>query len=194
MQGLVDANCNFIGVTVMHVGTTNDNIAFANSSLRTMCMSQPFPYHWVGDAAYELSKQMHIPYIGNNLSPGKGSYNFYQSQLRIAVERSFGILVARWGILWRAMSFDLQNSMRIVACLCTLNDYINKENGLAVLFDQRAPPLANGALAAEWHANHRQHASLISLNNDIRHGGCTLREELTKEIEEKYYYHARSHK
>ena len=37
------------------------------------------------------------------------SFNFYLSRHRTCIERDFGLLVARWGILWRPLTGTLQN-------------------------------------------------------------------------------------
>lgn len=79
LQAVCDANCRFIGISMKHVGSTNDSQAFSHSTLSSICKSQIFFYHWNGDAAYPLSDTMMIPYGGINLHinyPEKESFNF----------------------------------------------------------------------------------------------------------------------
>jgi DDE superfamily endonuclease len=60
MQGVCQSDLRFIAVTCKHVGCTNDAIAFETSSLKTVCKSLTFPYHWVGDNAYTSSCMFHL--------------------------------------------------------------------------------------------------------------------------------------
>jgi hypothetical protein len=47
-----------------------------------------------------------------------------QSQLRINVECSFGMLVNRWGILWQPMRCDLRKVPRVVLACMKLHNFI----------------------------------------------------------------------
>jgi hypothetical protein len=54
--------------------------------------------------------------------------NFYLSQVRITIERTFGILVHRFGILRRPMSMSICKVPALVTCLMRLhNFYIDHE-------------------------------------------------------------------
>ena len=53
-----------------------------------------------------------IPFPGANFSvthPSKERFNFWQSQVRITIERTFGIFIQRWGIFWKPLKFSLSN-------------------------------------------------------------------------------------
>jgi hypothetical protein len=142
MQGVCDARTRFIAVTMKHVGCTNDSEAFQTSSLSTTCNSLPFPYHWNGDNAYTLSQTMMIPFPGKNLNviaPYQEAFNFYHSQIRIHIERCFGIFVRRWGILWKALEYDLSFQFEIVHCLCRLHNYCI-DNNMPIINDNRNIP------------------------------------------------------
>ena len=43
------------------------------------------------------------------LGTPEDAFNFFQSQLRIRIEMAFGVLVQRWGILWRPMRINLSH-------------------------------------------------------------------------------------
>lgn len=92
-------------------------MAFHTSKLSDLCKNQQFPYHWVGDLAYQLMPTLITPYAGTQLSPDKDSFNYYLSQLRITIERVFGMLVKRWGISWKPLKFDLAFTVEIVHCM-----------------------------------------------------------------------------
>lgn len=52
-----------------------------------------------GDNAFVETDWMSVPIPGKGLTREEDAYNFYFSQLRITVERAFGILVHRFPIL-----------------------------------------------------------------------------------------------
>jgi len=78
----------------------NDCRSYQKSGLKNIIDKLPNEYYLVGDAAYQLSDHLLIPFVGSQRSDtSKDAFNFYLSQLRIRVEMSFGILVRKWGIL-----------------------------------------------------------------------------------------------
>ncbi|CAM9349997.1 unnamed protein product [Phaeothamnion confervicola] len=54
----------------------------------------------------------------------EGHVHFFQSQLRITVERTFGLLVGRWGILWSLLRLDLCNVPRVLSALPLLHNFL----------------------------------------------------------------------
>ena len=157
MQAVCQSDLQFVAVTCKHVGCTNDAIAFETSSLKTVCQSLPFPYHWIGDNAYTLTESMIVPFPGQNLhktQPYLEAFNFYQSQLRITIECAFGVLVRRWGILWKAMEYGLDFQFQIVHACCRLHNFCIKRR-LLPLPIVAPPPIialnANGSLTdSSW--------------------------------------------
>ena len=81
--------------------------------------------YWIaGDDAYSASaEQVVTPYPGKNLQDRKDNFNFYLSSSRIVVECCFGMLVARWGILWRRLDCHLSNTGRIVRAVIALHNF-----------------------------------------------------------------------
>jgi DDE superfamily endonuclease len=69
MQAVCLSDLQFQAVTCKHVGCTNDAVAFETSSLKGLCKSLPFPYHWLGDNAYTLNETMLVPYVSNVSNP-----------------------------------------------------------------------------------------------------------------------------
>ena len=51
------------------------------------------------------------------------AYNFYVSQLRITIERAFGVLVHCWAILRRPLTCPLFKVGPLVMCLCRLHKF-----------------------------------------------------------------------
>lgn len=131
MQGVCDANCKFMVASCRHVGSTNDAVSFKCSSLKAINESLTFPFHWVGDAAYICTEQMIVPYEGINLHivyPPKDWFNFWQSQVRITVERCFGIFIARWGIFWSCLRYNLHHCVGIIHACCRLHNFLIERN------------------------------------------------------------------
>lgn len=197
MQGVCDAQCRFIAVTCKHVGSTNDAVAYVQGSLKDLCESQQFPFHWNGDNAYTLSESMMIPFPGTNLSvtrPCKEWFNFWHSQVRITIERTFGIFVQRWGIFWQPLKFNLSNCVRIVHACCRLHNFCINRN-LPVLSTHHKPTdLANvdssGRLADNtWRLNTSPTDNWITANT-----GNTLREEIVDTVQVNHFAHERNYK
>lgn len=76
----------------------------------------------VGDDAYVKSSYMTVPFNGNKTHE-QDSYNFNQSQLRITIERTFGVLIHPWSILRCPLLVQLINVAPLVSCLCSLHNY-----------------------------------------------------------------------
>ena len=79
----------------------------------------PLRHYFVSDDAYSASRQMAVPFSGSHgFRSSKDNFNFFQSSTRINIECAFGILVRRWGVLWRRQEGSLQRINSIVmACL-----------------------------------------------------------------------------
>ena len=75
-------------------GSQNDRTAFKFSGFHKLLESIPDGYYILGDAAYPASDKVLVPFPGTKLSASQDAYNFYQSQCRMAIEQTFGILVS----------------------------------------------------------------------------------------------------
>ena len=145
VQAICDSNTKFLWLDVHAPGSTGDRLAFYTTQLSHDLKEHGLPkgHFIVGDAAYELSEYMLTPYpgrLGHGLTEDEDSvrllslhcfsrslfslaharksrvqFNYYQSQLRIQVERSFGFLVRRFGIFWRSNSAPLDRVALTVA-------------------------------------------------------------------------------
>ena len=82
-----------------------------------------------GDDAYACDEQMVTPYLGRGLSVGKDSFNFYQSRVRINIECAFGMLHARWGILWKPIRIRLDRIPTIIGALVVLHNMCIDDQG-----------------------------------------------------------------
>ena len=194
MQAVCQSDLQFVAVTCKHVGCTNDAIAFETSSLRDVCNSLPFPYHWIGDNAYTLNETMIVPFLGQNLHkthPYLEAFNFYQSQLRITIECAFGVLVRRWGILWKAMEYDLEFQFEIVHACCRLHNFCISRRLLPIQIVSPPSIIAtneNGSLSdSSWHLPNSS-----NIMNATR-TGSTLRSSIVNTLRTKGITRIRSH-
>ena len=131
MQALCDHLLRFRWVDINWPGATADYMAWVTSDLYAKIKSTKDNgessvikkgYTIVGDNAYVKSTYMAIPFKGTR-THAQDAYNFYQSQLRINIERAFGMLVHRWGILRGPLVFPLAKVAPFVNCLCILHNY-----------------------------------------------------------------------
>jgi hypothetical protein len=96
-----DARCRFKWADITHPGCASDFTAWVTSELG-MKLAQPgqdiiAPGLTIfGNNAFVETQYMSTPIPGKKLSRYDDAYNFYFSQLRITVERVFGILVHHW--------------------------------------------------------------------------------------------------
>jgi hypothetical protein len=111
-QGFCDAYTRFAVFDVKWPGGTNDIVAYPMTELYRKATSGHFPVWaiFVLDEAYSSYDGMHLtPFSIHQLRRAKASnpllyfkmiafFNVLSSQ-RITIERAFGILVRRWGIL-----------------------------------------------------------------------------------------------
>jgi hypothetical protein len=123
-----DHKCRFRWADIRHPGLTSDYLAFATSDLGLKLehdnndIMKP-GYTMVGDNAWVPRPWMATPISGHCVSGTDDAYNFYHSQVRITIERAFGILVHRWGILRRPLSVSMLKVPPLVICLMKLHNY-----------------------------------------------------------------------
>ena len=77
----------------------------------------------VGDGAFVETDTMAIPIPGKLVLQYQVAYNMYLSQVGIAIERAFGILVDCPGILRSPMSISIKKVPAIVIYLTWLYNY-----------------------------------------------------------------------
>ena len=128
---IVDAYCSFTMFEVQWPGATNDSTAFDQSEALTWLQwLASIGYGWVAadDAFSASSPRVLTPFTRAQLRKAKRenpelyarmrAFNFVLSQQRITVERAFGILVRRWGILWTAFErLEVPSLLMIIACV-----------------------------------------------------------------------------
>ncbi len=131
-----DHMCRFWWADLRHPGLTSDYLAFATSDLGVQLehdnndIIKP-GYTMVGDNAWVPRQWMATPIPGHCITGTDDAYNFYHSQVRITIERAFGILVHRWGILRRPLSISILKVPPLVMCLMKLHNFCIDTNSMS---------------------------------------------------------------
>ena len=125
LQAICDNKLKFIWIDIKWPGATSDYMAWVTTALchelestdklaNGMCL--------VGDNAYIKKRYMSVPLKGI-VNTYDDAYNFYCSQLRITIERAFGVLVHRWSILRRPINCPLHKVSPMIMALCRLHNF-----------------------------------------------------------------------
>ncbi|CAN0445975.1 unnamed protein product, partial [Ectocarpus sp. 12 AP-2014] len=122
-QAVCDAQYRIIAWTMNCPGSQNDRTAFTVSGFEKLLADLPEGHFVVGDAAYPASDRVLVPFPGTSLSASQDACNYYVSQCRMAIEQTFGILVRRWGILWRPMEVRLEKFEHVVNAIVRLHNF-----------------------------------------------------------------------
>ena len=127
-QAMCDSKYRFTFVSCCSPGSTHDSTAFAISNLSKLLEKDEdglLRGFWIAaDDAYTCMKRLLTPWPGRSLSISKDGFNYWQSSARIYIEQAFGILVSRWGVLWRPLRCTLENYANVIVVCCKLHNYI----------------------------------------------------------------------
>ena len=85
----------------------------------------PQPFCFVGDEAFPLLPNLQRPFPGRDtiLSKEKAVYCYRLSRARRCIENAFGVMVARWQILKKPLSVNVDNVVRITKACTVLHNY-----------------------------------------------------------------------
>lgn len=123
-----DHLCRFRWADLKHPGKTSDYLAFATSPLGLKLEKDnngivKKGYTMAGDNAWVPREWMAVPIPGHCITAEDDAYNFYHSQVRITIERAFGIFVHRWGILRRPLSISMLKVPPLIMALMKLHNF-----------------------------------------------------------------------
>jgi len=194
-----DHKARFRWADCSHPGIASDYTAWMTSDiaqkLRDPNQQIMAPGHTiVGDNAFVETNYMAIPIPGKNVTSEEDAYNFYLSQLRITIERAFGIMVHRFGILRAPLSMSIKKVPPLVMCLMRLHNYFIDTSGRctsagleddeayiqyrawradsqAVFLDSNRVPadlLGSGHHRRDWAARRNHHARVVHADTPMR--------------------------
>ena len=120
---MCDSDRKFLFASIEMSGPTHDSVAWKHTSLcKKLDQGLLEAKYWIAaDNAYSASQYLVTPFAGTRLPQPQDTFNFYLSNMRILIECTFGLFVARWGFLWRASCFSVRNTITIVMALVCLN-------------------------------------------------------------------------
>jgi DDE superfamily endonuclease/Villin headpiece domain len=193
IQAVCDSKYKFLYMSARCVGSTHDSLAWAVSTLgRRLQDGLGLGVYWLaGDAAYVCADHLLTPYSksqmqDSELGQRRDAFNFFHSSLRMHVEQAFGILVARFGILWRPMGFSLPTVPRILSACMRIHNYLIDQNVLPISSTMEPPNQSEAEVAfAAWWGNavvDRDVPSQQGRRTDL--GACSKRDELANSLHE----------
>lgn len=147
LQAVVDANYRFSIIDVGGYGKQSDGGTFRSSSLFQLLecgrlhippdkalplTDTVVPYVFVGDEAYPLLRNLLKPYSRRNLDVNKEYFNMRLSRARRLVECAFGIINAKFRILWKPIETSPDLADSIIKCICILHNIIIDLEGIDI--------------------------------------------------------------
>jgi hypothetical protein len=136
VQAFCDAFCMFRYFEISWPGSTPDITAYKQTELfRTFMQGVLNDYHMVLDEAYSsIGGDQHLtPFSKHQLRRALAksqtlycqmkTFNNILSGQRITIERAFGMLVRKWGILWRPLSYKTEINTKIVIVCAKLHNF-----------------------------------------------------------------------
>eukprot|EP00965_Chrysotila_dentata_P175570 5796127-Pleurochrysis_carterae.AAC.1 len=123
---ICDAKRRFTYYDMNKAPTTHDSMAWASSPLGVKFANGelPQPFFINGDAAFSLSNSLITPSGLKELD----AFDFEQSSQRMPIECAFGILVRRWGILWRDLEVRFDRRTLLIAVCMKLHNFCIDNN------------------------------------------------------------------
>lgn len=159
LLALCDGSYKFLLVDVGAYGSESDSGIFVRSEMgkavygRTLNIprenklpgtDQKESMFIVGDKAFEMSEFLMKPYPKKMLDNDKKKiFNYRISRARRTIENSFGILAARWRILQKTISLNIDNASMVVLATIVLHNFlltVSKSNYCPDGFDDRELP------------------------------------------------------
>ena len=154
VQGLCGRNLRFVGMAAHAPGATNDSVAWQRSKVSTATENLPDGFFVIGDNAYANTEHLMTPYAGRNQSAEKDSYNFVLCQCRIRVEQAFGMLVGRFGLLWRPLKMGYAKQTSVIRAIFHLHNFCQDERVAPVMecedSSSHRPRANNWVLGEDW--------------------------------------------
>ncbi|XP_055526020.1 uncharacterized protein LOC129718865 isoform X2 [Wyeomyia smithii] len=153
LQAVADANAKFLVIEVGGYGKQSDGGTFSSSDLYKLLengqlnippdtplpdeeFSLDMPHVFVGDEAYPLIRNLLRPYPRSLLDSEKEYFNSRLSRARKCVECAFGIMTAKWRLLWKPIEVEIEFADEIVKAICVLHNVILDHEGLDSILDE----------------------------------------------------------
>lgn len=153
-----DADGLFIFVETGYAGRNSDGGIFRASAMRHwienggLNIPSPhmlpndetgncFPYYFVGDEAFPLSRYLMRPYPQRTLTNIRRVFNYRLSRARKTVECTFGMMTEKFPVLSNAIRCkSVEKVANIVKAVCVLHNYVRKREGAPYIAQQIETP------------------------------------------------------
>ena len=124
LQAFCDSNCRFVSIASKLCSSSYDNTAYIHTDLsKSIKAGHLHPdFHVVLDEGYVCTQQEMTPWKGRHLSTANDAFNYFLSLQRQVIERAFGILIQRWGLLWRPLRISYSHRGLAVRVACKLHN------------------------------------------------------------------------
>jgi hypothetical protein len=114
---------------LIHYWRTFKQISLNNIELRDIRTGR---YFVTADNAFPLSNELLIPFHRSHLNGDryKDCYNYYLSQLQIQVEKAFGRLTTKFGLLQQKMMCSQKSQSLALEVATKIHNYIINTDGV----------------------------------------------------------------
>ena len=186
LQAACDSRYKFVFASCKTPGSTHDSVAFNASAVGRQVAEGLLPEgFWIAaDEAYASGKSVLTPWSGRKLTAEKDSFNFHLSSSRIHIEQAFGLLVARWGVLWRAIDLDYRFVPRLVMALLKLHN-LCLENKAPIVRRDAADVRPGDSFRLQMRLNFDADDDLRRRRRDLERKNCPARTEQTEMLLQK---------
>lgn len=122
MQGVCDANYQFLNVVARWPGSTHDSTIFNNSRIRAELDNGGHPNCIIlGDSAYPVKTYLMTP-LQNPATPPERRYNNSQIRSRVLIENTFGIWKRRFPVLAYGCRLKLETTLKVIIATAVLHN------------------------------------------------------------------------
>ena len=120
-MALCDAERRFLYFDISQGPNTHDSLAWALSDLgiRVKRGDLPAPFFINSDSAFVPTESMATPSGRTDMD----DYDFEQSSNRIPIECAFGILIHRWGVLWKPLKCGFERRVPLISACMRLHNF-----------------------------------------------------------------------
>jgi hypothetical protein len=215
MQAIAGGCMRFLWVSLKSPGSTHDSTAFHITKFSQSWLFENAiagkggRQFWIaGDDAYGAYLKLLSPWPGQFLdtrAPFKDAFNYYFSGgKRNVIERVFGVMYQRWGILWRPLLYKLQIIPFIMYTICRLHNFLidvkdmeelpSLGSGMGYfgsqgnhgLPEQERTAAVQAGIDSTVHPQDECHlggATTVVDSANLNRNVCSIREEITNKLE-----------
>lgn len=126
-----DARGKFLMFSQKASGATNDETAWQLTTVYDAVIRKgqlPSQFYIIGDEGFVAHDQLLTPWGGSHLNPSRDAFNFYLSSQRQVIERAFGMLTQRFGVLRRPLRVALKRWSLVLTVCAKLHNLLVDHN------------------------------------------------------------------